>query len=159
MTVNTDIPPAKIALAIFDKEEQIWSRDYRRRWYSSLDEHVIKLQRTPKDHVEVGAPPIKTDKGWLLIYSYIQNYFSPPATFGIEAVLLDLEDPSKVITRTKEPFMVPEAYYEQYGNVPNVIFPSGAVLHEGNIFIYYGAADTTCCLATAGLKDLLKEVL
>ena len=95
LSVNTDNPPSRIGIAIFDREDQVWSREYWENWYSSLDEHSIFLERSPKDHVEVGAPPVKTKHGWLIIYSYIQNYFSPPSTFGIEAVLLDLKNPKK----------------------------------------------------------------
>lgn len=156
LTANTDIPPAKIAIALFDEESQIWSRDYWGDWYSSLDAHLVPLQRSPSDHIEVGAPPIKTKHGWLLIYSYIKNYLSSPRSFGIEAVLLDLENPNKVISRTKEPLLVPEEDYELYGNVPNIVFPSGAIINNKKLLIYYGAADTTCCLATVELKALLK---
>lgn len=159
LTANTDIPPAKIAIAIFDRESDIWSREYWKHWYSTLHTHVIHLMRTSNDHVEVGAPPVKTKYGWLLVYCYIKNYLSSPRTFGIEAVLLDSEYPSKVIGRIKEPLLVPETYYELYGNVPNVIFPSGAVLHDDNVFIYYGAADTTCCLAICDLKKLIKQMV
>lgn len=70
--------------------------------------------------MEVGAPPIKTDTGWLIIYSYITNYQSQNKIFGIEAVLLDLNDPKKILGRTEKPLMVPEEEYELYGNVPNI---------------------------------------
>ena len=159
LTANTDIPPSKIAIAFFDTESQILSKKYWEDWYFSLDSHVIPLQKTQNDHIEVGAPPVKTKYGWLLIYSYIKNYFSSPRTFGIEAVLLDLENPSEIISRTKEPLLVPEADYELYGNVPSIVFPSGAVIDGEKILIYYGAADTVCCLATIMVEDLIKELI
>jgi len=159
LTVNTDIPPAKICIALFDKEEQIWSNVYWEDWFSSLDEHTILLPRSERDQIEVGAPPIKTKYGWLLIYSYIRNYLSPPRTFGIEAALLDLKNPYEVIGKIKRPLFVPEKEYELYGNVPNVIFPSGALVQNGNLFIYYGAADTTCCLAICAIEELMEELL
>jgi predicted GH43/DUF377 family glycosyl hydrolase len=158
LTANTDHPPAKIALAVFEKEEDIWSESYWSTWYKNLDSHVIPLLRNENDHLEVGAPPIKTSKGWLLIYSYIQNYFSSKKIFGVEAVLLDLKDPSKVIGRINEPLMVPEKEYELYGDVPNIIFPSGAILEDGKVYIYYGAADTTSCVAIGNLQELLVEL-
>lgn len=159
LTVHTDQPPAKICLAIFNKIEDIWSKDYWERWYSSLDKHVISLQRSMNDHIEVGAPPVKTDKGWLLIYSYIKNYFAGQPVFGIEAALLDLKNPLKIIGRTEKPFLIPEEGYEQHGRVHNIVFPSGALVKKGKLMIYYGAADTTCCVASVGLKDFIKELV
>ena len=159
LTVNTDNPPAKIGLAFFDQEEQIWSPEYWEGWYTFLDDHVLLLQRTPNDHIEVGAPPIMTEFGWLLIYSYIQNYFSPPPIFGIEAVLLDLENPANIVARTEKPLLVPQAVYEKYGRVPNIIFPSGAFVKNKELSIYYGAADSTCAVATGKLSTLTNEML
>lgn len=60
LTVNTDKPPAKIALAYFDNEEQIWSRRYWQRWLPNLDSYTLLLERNPNDQIEVGAPPVKT---------------------------------------------------------------------------------------------------
>lgn len=159
LTVDTDIPPAKITLALFEKEEEIWSPDFWKTWHASINSHVIPLLRSLEDQVEAGAPPLKTKDGWLLIYSYIRNYFTPNRTFGIEAALLDLKDPRKVIARTREPILIPEKEYELNGNVPNVVFPSGALIKDGKVFVYYGGADQTCCLATCNLNDLLKELL
>ncbi|MFZ2188705.1 MAG: hypothetical protein WAV73_04045 [Candidatus Moraniibacteriota bacterium] len=158
LTANTDRPPAKIALAIFDKEEDLWSEELWSKWYENLDEHVVPLQRDPEDHIELGAPPIKTKDGWLLVYSYIKDYLNERRTFGIEAALLDLDDPRKILGRTEMPFMVPEEEYEMYGKVPNIIFPSGALVDGKKLRIYYGAADTTCCEASCDLAELLSEM-
>ncbi|GAF80207.1 unnamed protein product, partial [marine sediment metagenome] len=119
---------------------------------------TISLQKEASDHIEVGAPPLKTKQGWLVIYCYIKNYLSSAPTFGIEAVLLDLKNPLKIIKRTTRPLLVPEKDYELYGEVPNVIFPSGAFIQDKQLNIYYGAADTTCCLAKAALGELIKEM-
>jgi predicted GH43/DUF377 family glycosyl hydrolase len=159
LTANTDITPSKIAVAYFDREEQMWSPAYWKSWYSALSQNVIHLQRSLKDHVEAGAPPIKTKYGWLFIYSYIHNYLSPPAVFGIEAALLDLQDPQKIIARTEKPLLVPQETYEKYGKVPNIVFPTGAVVKDGILSIYYGAADNTCAVATCKLNTLLENML
>ncbi len=159
LTANTDRPPAKIGFAIFDKEEDLWSENFWNNWYENLDEHVVPLQRNPEDHIELGAPPIKTKEGWLLIYSYIKDYLNERRTFGIEAVLLDINNPQKILGRTELPLMVPEEEYELYGKVPNIIFPSGALVRGKNLHIYYGAADTTCCEASCDLKELIDEML
>jgi predicted GH43/DUF377 family glycosyl hydrolase len=155
LTVNSDLPPARTAIALFDRPEDIWSEAYWTEWYSELESHAINLTRGDTDHVEVGAAPIKTDQGWLLIYSHIQNYFSEDKIFGIEAALLDLDDPTKLLGRTVYPFMVPEESYEKYGRLPRIIFPSGAVCVDDRLTVYYGATDTSCCRATLSLKALL----
>jgi predicted GH43/DUF377 family glycosyl hydrolase len=159
LSVNTDLPPTRIAIAYFDREEQMWSPTYWEGWYTLLDDNIISLERSPKDHIEAGAPPIKTKYGWLLIYSYIQNYFSPPAVFGIEAALLDINNPQKIIARTDKPIIVPQEEYEKYGKVPNIVFPTGALVKEGILYIYYGAADTTCAVATCKLETFLEDLL
>jgi len=155
LTVNTDIPPAKIAVAYFDTIEELWSVDYWNKWYQTLDDHVIPLLRNRRDHVEIGAPPIKTEKGWLLLYCYIQNYFSNSKTFGIEAILLDLQNPGMVVGKSTSPLLIPEENYELYGDVSNIVFPSGALIEHNTLYLYYGAADTTCCYATANIKKTL----
>lgn len=159
LTVNTDNPPAKICLALFDKPEDIWSKEYWDKWYENLDDHVVPLQRTDQDHIELGAPPIKTDAGWLVIYSYIKNYLSDYKSFGIEAVFLDEDDPRTILGRTNTPLIVPEKDYELEGMVPNVIFPSGALLQGDELRIYYGATDTTVAVATLSLDELIAEAI
>lgn len=158
LSVNTDLPPSKIGVAFFQKEEQIWDETYWHNWYRKLDHYVIPLLRSSGDQVEVGAAPIETEDGWLLVYSYIQNYLSNDKVFGIEAVLLDLENPLKIIGRTEEPLLVAEKDYELKGNVPNVIFPSGAIVHNEELGIYYGGADTVVCLATCKFNDLITSL-
>ncbi len=158
LTVNTDLPPAKICLAFFDREEELWDLDRWQAWYESLDTHVLPLMRSSVDQVEVGAPPVLVEGGWLLIYSYIKGYLRGDRTFGIEAVLLDQEDPFRVRGRTTEPILVPEAYYERIGHVMDVVFPSGAVVNGDELLIYYGAADTTVAVAKVSLPKLLAEM-
>lgn len=161
LTVHTDQPPARICLAAFDEEEDIWSENYWKAWYENFEEYSLPLQRSPEDHFEVGAPPVKTKYGWLLLYSYIRDYFSrsKERLFGVEAVLLDLENPSKIIGRSEVPILIPEEYYETIGFVPEVVFPSGALIRGDSLYIYYGAADTTCCVASIRLSSLLRLLL
>lgn len=158
LTVHTDKPPSKIAIAKFDNIEQMWSGEFWDHWYEDLEAHALPLQRLNRDHIEVGAPPIETEYGWLLIYSYIQDYKTSSPIFGIEAVMLESENPSHVIGRVESPLLTPQAPYEIKGMIPNVIFPSGALLEGDNLVLYYGATDTTCCRAKIKLEDLLKEV-
>jgi predicted GH43/DUF377 family glycosyl hydrolase len=155
LTVDTDQPPGKVALAWFDHKQQIWSESFWNAWYADLPSHVLPLLRSRDDQVEVGAQPVRTGRGWLLVHSYIRHYYSDAREFGIEAVLLDLEDPSRIIGRTPTPIMCPEMPYERVGDVANVVFPSGAWLEGDELRVYYGAADTTGCAATVNVNELL----
>lgn len=159
LSAQTDHPPVNVATAEFKKITDIWNKDYWDNWLGEIETHTLRLIRRPQDHVEVGAPPIKTNKGWLLIYSYINNYFDEEKRiFNIEAALLDLKKPKQVIGRTNFPLLIPEKEYERKGIVPEIVFPSGEMVKDDTLYIYYGGADTYCCLATCSLKDLLDEL-
>lgn len=158
LAAHTDEPPVKIALAEFDSIEQMWSAEYWDKWHQEIETHRLLVRRRDTDQVEIGAVPIKTKEGWLVVYSHIQNYFSENKIFGIEALLLDLKDPKKIIARTDSPLLVPEETYEEFGQIPNVIFPSGATIKGKELYIYYGATDTTCCRADVNIEELLKSM-
>lgn len=116
-----------------------------------------------------GAPPIKTKKGWLTLFHAVDNdptrgkngwedVWTRRYTPGI--MLLDLEDPTKIIGMCKHPIMLPEETYEKDGFRGNVIFPGGMILEDtGEVKIYYGAADAVECLATADVEDLINLCL
>lgn len=159
LTAHTDNPPAKICIALLDKIEQLWDAEFWNAWHKEIDSHVINIFHTNDDHLEVGSAPIKTNDGWIMVFSYIESYFGGGRrVFRIDAALLDLANPQKLIGQTVDPLLVPEEQYEIYGMVPNVIFPSGALLDEGQFFIYYSACDTSICRASITLNDLLDEL-
>ncbi len=159
LTPNTDRPPATIAVARFNEISDMWSPGFWEKWYQNLDHHSINLERIDTDQIEVGAVPVKTDEGWLLIYAHIQNYpIEAKRIFGIEAVLLDLKDPQQILARTQGPLLLPKVKYEAEGIVPNVIFPSSALVEGEKLRLYYGAADTHCALAEINLADLIKSM-
>jgi len=160
LTIHTDLSDTNVAMATFEKIEDIWSEEYWKEWYEKRDKHIINLHRSNDDQVEIGAVPVKTSKGWLLIYSHATSYFSKQEhNFGIEALLLDSKNPGKIIGRTKGSFMIAEEYYERTGLVGNVIFPTGALLRGKILDIYYGAADTHCCIASLPLEHLLQSII
>jgi len=102
-----------------------------------------------------GTVPIRTPEGWLEIYHGVRKTASG-AIYRLGAMLLDLEDPSRVIANTRAAILSPEEPYERVGDVPNVVFSCGAILEpDGEVKIYYGGADTVMCLATARLADLI----
>ncbi|MDO8729125.1 MAG: hypothetical protein Q7K26_04540 [bacterium] len=161
-SAHTDGAAAKMVIAQADEISEFWSPKFWESWYTKMNEHEIgKIRRNDYDQVEVGATPIKTKYGWLIIYSHIQNFFpggdSGPR-FGIEALLLDLEDPRKIIGRTKGPLVVPEESYELSGHVSNIVFPSGALLDKDILTIYYGASDTTACSASVNIDALVSTL-
>ncbi len=159
VTVNTDRKPSDICYIEFDRPEDIWSADYWNTWYGNLDAHKLKIRRRDDDHIELGAAPVKTEQGWLFVYSHIQRYDKPDHVFGVETVLLNLGNPREIIAGTKGPFMVPEAYYEHVGQVPHAVFPSGALIRGDRLEIYYGAADSYCAVATIPVDALLNGLM
>lgn len=161
LTAHTDEPPAKICIAQADRLEDFWDLSFWEKWHADINAHTLNPLRFSQDHIEVGAPPVRTKEGWLLFYSYIQNYFGGgERVFGIEAMLLDLKDPNKIVGKTNGPILVPEEAYEKYGAVPNIVFPSGALLQKnGRLDVYYGAADTVCARASLNLDDLLNALI
>lgn len=133
---------------------------------------VLGVENVPYANDKIGpaAPPIKTEKGWLTTFHAVdiddtrgKNGWEPKWTKRYTAgiMLLDLEDPSKVIGMSKEPLIAPEVPYEtDEGYRTNVIFPGGMLLEDnGEVKIYYGASDAVECLATADVNDLLKLCL
>lgn len=109
------------------------------------------------DRVGASAPPMATEHGWLEIYHGVKNMSAGPV-YRLGAVLLDLEDPSKVIGRSAIPILVPREYYERVGDVGNVVFSCGSILGpDGEVIVYYGASDTCICAGTANLDELIQR--
>ena len=105
--------------------------------------------------IGAAATPLKTEKGWLLLYHGVDNL----CVYRVGAMLLDLNDPRKVIARTKMPIMEPEAYYEKHGLIiNNTVFPTANLIHNGEIYIYYGCCDTCISLATVPLDEMLSHI-
>lgn len=157
LTADTDRPPARIGLACFNQLSDLWSPGFWNKWYKCLDHYrySINLRRLNSDQIEVGAVPVKTEHGWLLVYAHIQNYYNPQKRlFGIEVALLDKNNPREIIARTDEPIISPSVKYEQKGAVENVIFPSGALIEKNTLRIYYGATDNYSALAEVNMEDL-----
>lgn len=106
------------------------------------------------------TPPIKTDKGWLTI---IHGVFNPAGGryYYIGAMLLDLDEPWKVIGKTNSYILGPETDYERHGNCDNTVFPCGAIAKydKDEIWLYYGACDNYICLATGSLSELVQACI
>lgn len=112
-----------------------------------------------------GPPPLKTSHGWLHVYHGIATHFASSNIYQAGVVLLDLDNPTRVIARSRCNILEPRELYELVGQVPNVVFPSGLVTahsSQGNaladdteLILYYGAADTCIGLAITTIGELL----
>lgn len=157
-TSDSDHPPSKIAIAYFEKLEDLWSETYWNEWHQYIDQHSIPLVWSEMDRVDVGSSPIKTPYGWLVVYCEIKDHQTESRQFQIRAVLLDLTDPQKVIGVIKDPLLTPEENYEEIGNVGNTIFPTAGIIENDTFSLYYSAADTSVCLATIPTQDLYRHI-
>ncbi len=150
----------------------IWLSDSADLRYWGNSDLLLAVEQVPYANDKIGpaAPPVKTPRGWLTTFHAVdfdpergKNGWEPAwrkrYTAGI--MLLDLENPKRVIGLCKEPLLAPEAPYEIDGGFRNnVIFPGGMVLEDtGECKIYYSAADTVECLASAHVDDLIRLCL
>jgi beta-1,2-mannobiose phosphorylase / 1,2-beta-oligomannan phosphorylase len=125
---------------------------------STLTNSILLLKPEQDwENLKIGAgpSPIKTKKGWLLIYHGV----STDKIYRAGAALLDLDDPRKVIARTKRPILEPVEDYEKIGDVNNVVFPTGTVVIDKKLLLYYGGADRVCCVASANIDELVEHIL
>lgn len=104
--------------------------------------------------VGAGAAPIKTSKGWLEIY----HGATKQNRYCLGALLLDLNNPAKVIARSREPVMEPLAQYEQTGFFGDVVFTNGHLVEGDSVKVYYGASDQVICMAEFSLGDILNSL-
>jgi len=105
--------------------------------------------------IGIAGPPIKTKKGWLLIYHGV----SKTGTYRLGAVLLDLKHPAIILSRSVDTIFEPTEEYERVGVVRNAVFSCGSVVRGDKLFVYYGGADTVVGVATFSLKKLLTILL
>ncbi len=126
--------------------------------------HKVLLPVRPgwwdSSRVGLGPPPIKTDEGWLIIYHGVRLTASG-SLYRVGLALLDLEEPWIIRKRCDQWVFGPHEQYERVGDVPGVTFPTGTVYNPENdqLMMYYGAADSSVCLATAQLGDLVDFLL
>lgn len=106
--------------------------------------------------VGAGAPPIETKDGWLLIYQSVG--YQDPSRYKIGAMMLDIDNPSKVLYRTHMPIIEPEEHYENNGFKAGVVYPCGAVIMKNKLNIYYGGSDSYLCAASTDLDRFLFEM-
>ena len=127
---------------------QYWAEHLR-----SLDAHTVMSPREwwEKKKIGAGPPPIRTAEGWLIIYHGVDDNY----VYRAGAALADLDNPQRIMARSRMPILEPSEPYEKYGLVPEVVFPEAAMVLDGVLYVFYGAADTVSCVATVRLHELL----
>jgi len=156
-TWMSDSPLSSIMLAQFDTVEDVMKppKGFMAENIDRYEENVVFQPPEPVYRgAEVGAVPIKTKDGWLLIYCNANTSDHPEWT--VSAALLDLHNPRKILAQTTEPILRPETKAELHGVVNQVTFPEGAVIVDDELYVYYGSGDQGVCLATCKVATLMK---
>ena len=120
------------------------------------------------ERIGAGPPPVRTRRGWLLLYHGIATHFGSVNIYQAGVALFDLDDPARLVGRSRDNVLEPRSMYELVGQVPNVVFPSGMIVddfdpegfarEDSPVRVYYGAADTSVCMATGTIGGLLATV-
>lgn len=160
-----------IQIAYFDNFSDL-STEYWEYYLKNLHSHIVLDRKFwfESRNIGGGCPPLETKDGWLLIYHGVENAISPDdngngnhkkiriynhRAYHACAALLDKNDPQKVIGRLEEPLFSPALSWEKQGDVPDVVFPTGAIIKNDRLFIYYGAADTVIAAKSLNIHELL----
>lgn len=125
---------------------------------------AIKSRHAPETRAKVwdsrvrgvGSPPIRTSLGWLVFYHAVD--MRHPDKYKMGAMILDGLHPEKILHRSNLPVLEPSRVYEESGFKPGIVYNCGAVVVKDILYVYYGAADTVVCLATAHLPDFLARL-
>lgn len=159
-TDMADSPSSTIlAVLLADEQEIIQPHDKILTALENYDDAAV-IAPEPFQSVfrgpELGAVPIKTDAGWLMIYCGANH--TDHREWTINAALLDTHNPTKVMANLPSPLLSPEFGDETVGIANNAVFPSGAVVVGDKLYVYYGSGDQDIRLATCNLQDLLDEL-
>jgi predicted GH43/DUF377 family glycosyl hydrolase len=131
------------------ENNHIMFSDNIRFWQESK---IIQEPTRPWEFIQVGncGSPLETDQGWIVLTHGV----GPMRQYCIGAMLLDLENPAKIIARLEEPLLTPQEE-EREGYVPNVVYTCGAIFHNSDLVIPYGISDIKSGIATVGVRELI----
>jgi predicted GH43/DUF377 family glycosyl hydrolase len=135
-------------LSEFEDDEKNIKSSYSR--FSNVDEWDSWVRGA-------GPPPLRTRLGWLLFYHAMDA--RDPNRYKLGAMILDAHDPTKIVYRSRVPVLAPEEWYENTGWKSGVIYSCGAVVKDGELYVYYGGADSVVCVAMADLDHFLEEIV
>jgi beta-1,2-mannobiose phosphorylase / 1,2-beta-oligomannan phosphorylase len=145
-----------IQVIYFNDFSELTDELYWNHYLANLDQFEIMEPKYVFEHKHIGggAPPFLTEDGWVMIYHAVED--TPQGNiYHACAALLDHDDPTKVIGRLDHPLFSPGAFWEQKGDVDNVVFPTGTLIKDDILYIYYGAADKLIAAKSIPLKNLL----
>ena len=127
--------------------------DYVHFWESAKR---LTMPKTAWELMQIGncGSPIETPEGWLLLTHGV----GPMRTYSIGALLLDLNDPQKIIGHLKKPLLTPLGN-EREGYVPNVVYSCGAMVHRDKLYLPYALADKSTSIATIDMDELVNRLL
>lgn len=142
-----------VMLSRKDRENLHLATSSNVRFWDDVSE--LYQPRNPWELLQIGncGSPIETEAGWLVV----THGAGPMRQYALGALLLDLEDPTKIIGALREPFLVPDES-EREGYVPNVVYTCGGILHGENLILPYGVSDSSVSIATISLSSLLAEL-
>lgn len=143
-----------IEIEYFDALEEF---DSEKRFIMSGYDRSVKTKGRWDTWVRgAGPPPVRTPYGWLVLYHGIQH--GETHKYKLGAMLLDFNDPTRVVGRLKHPLLEPDTWYENHGK-PGIVYASGAVVKDDTLYVYYGAGDTSVCVATVSLTELCEAIV
>lgn len=148
-----------IQIAYFKEVEDLDYKYWKENLFN-LKDHIV-LSGTmdfEASYIGGGCPPIETDHGWLLIYHGVEDSTNG-YIYHTGAALMNIDDPTIEIGRLKEPLFSPDQDWEKDGVVSNVVFPTGTILKNDTLYIYYGAADKRIGVASVNLTELINEII
>ncbi|MDR2003149.1 MAG: glycosidase [Prevotella sp.] len=126
--------------------------------WTSKESYLLISGRENSWEEKIGGstPPLKTKDGWLVLYHGVEH--GGQGYYRVGALLLDLEDPLKIIGRTKDYILEPETEFETKGHYNGCVFPTGNVIIGDTLYVYYGAADRYVCVATCNVDELIQFI-
>ena len=137
-------------------DPEIWIAESDNLIYWGKHRHLMGIRRNMWDSQKIGAGavPFRTEKGWLELYHGVAYN----DVYGIGAVLLDINDPCRILARSSEPVLKPEMEYEINGFFGNVVFSCGAIADGDIIKLYYGVSDTSMAYAELSINEILNSL-
>jgi predicted GH43/DUF377 family glycosyl hydrolase len=148
-----------IQITYFDSFSNL-NKEYWTKYFRHMKKFIVIEPAYNFENFGIGGgcPPVETEAGWLLFYHAIEEHNSSK-TYHAAVALLDKNNPTRIIGRLSYPLFSPTEDWEKDGTVNNVVFPTSAILKDGKIDIYYGAADSVIALKTIELSSLLTELI
>lgn len=117
---------------------------------------ITGVENTWQEKIGGSTPPLKTKDGWLVLYHGVEH--GGLGYYRVGAMLLDLENPLKIIGRTKDFILEPETEFELNGYYNGCVFPTGNVIIGNTLYVYYGAADKYVGVATCNVDELVQYI-